>query len=150
MEPKCSPKGFEKRAPVREASGRRPGAILEPFWDDFRGPGGPKTAPGVARSAPRAAQDEEKGLKKGLLSRSRSSGGSGGRFWSLRGSILEPPGVDVGKILARFRWYFQRCLDRCFALLFCVFLVLLLVLGVGALSAGALFCEGFVPKTWGT
>ena len=48
----------------------------------------PKEGPGAARSAPRAAQEVDKGLKKASLFRSCSLGGSGDRFWMTFGFIL--------------------------------------------------------------
>ena len=55
-------------------------------------------------------------------------GASGDRFWTLQGSIL-----------GRCWSYFRGCLGRCAALFAACFPLLLLVLGVGALSGGASF-----------
>ena len=84
------------------ALGGAPGPILEAFWrifDRFSRPrrthDGPKSRQECPKSRPRGG----KRVRKGLLFRSRSSGGSRGRFWSLRGSILEHPGRPPGAIL---------------------------------------------------
>ena len=93
----------KSRAPCglrpRRRSGTDSGGILAHFLIDFRGPRGPTTAPRVARSAPRAAQEAEKGSERAscLEVALREApgvdfGASGGRCWTLRGSISEPLG----------------------------------------------------------
>jgi len=77
---------------------------MEPRSD----PGGARSDPGGPKTAPRAAQEAEKRLKKGLLLRSGSSGGSGGRFWSLWGSIWDPQGVDFRAYGGRFSQFLKR------------------------------------------
>ena len=84
------------RTPPSEALRDRFWRHFGAFLIEFRGPGGPTTAPRVARSAPRAAQEAEKGSERASCfevalreAPGVDFGASGRRFWSLPGGFRE-------------------------------------------------------------